>query len=306
MAQTDRERVFQGKHFVFIGDSLSRYLYLSVLYMLHHKHWLDTSMYPNPVEEKTYESWPIYFRSTNGLFDPYHYCDCSREQQYENRYYINKHSNLYLSYFLYYGKNFAVHSRWSPPNDSIVATVNGNVSQYYMNNLTDAIGICSNSLDDPNLWNYEFSDLLDLFSFHISNLKPTAPLPSNESSRFPGTNGSASKLYAIVMNAGFWPSRFNEVEYAKRIVSAAFAVAHRFIWRTTTFTQFDRTKKREFDLIDEIMCGLPRVECLDVSWTRSADRSLYWDDKHFRAGVYNKIADQLVRHLAGNSSGAAS
>jgi len=251
MTQTERDRVFEGKHFVFIGDSLSRYIYLSILYMLHHKHWLDASMYPNPVEEKTYDSWPIFFRSTAGLFDPYHYCDCSREQQYENRYYINKHSNLYLSYFLYFGKNFALHSRWTPQNDSIRSDTI--VSEQYMNNLTDAIDICPNRLDDSNLWNYEFPDLLDLLSSHILNLQPTAPLSANESFRFPGTNGSASKVYAIVMSAGFWPSRFSEVEYAKRFVSAALAVAHRFIWRTTTFTQFDRSKKREFDHIGDVI-----------------------------------------------------
>lgn len=58
--------------------------------------------------------------------------------------------------------------------------------------------------------------------------------------------------------------------------------------------------------LDEVMCGIPRVECVDVSWTRHIDRSQYWDDKHFRAGVYNKIADQIIRTLAGNSSSGGS
>ena len=50
-------------------------------------------------------------------------------------------------------------------------------------------------------------------------------------------------------------------------------------------------------LSDEVVCGIPRVECMDVSWTRSLDRQYYWDDKHFKAPVYNKIVDQIAAQI---------
>ena len=49
--------------------------------------------------------------------------------------------------------------------------------------------------------------------------------------------------------------------------------------------------------LDEVVCAIPRVECVDVSWTRSLERQYYWDDKHFKAPVYNKIVDQIAAQI---------
>eukprot|EP01036_Dinobryon_divergens_P022577 gene22577-30842_t len=190
-------------------------------------------MLPNPVEERTYESWPIYFGATDGMFYPYHYCDCSREQ----------------------------------------ISCGGEISS--------------------TLSEYEYPDLPELLLQHVANLQPNGPLDSNNTSESFSNDSSTTydssslhnpnKIYAIVLSAGFWPSKFHNVDYSKKVIEAAL--------------NFDRKKKRDFDAIDEVVCAIPRVECMDVSWTRSLDRQYYWDDKHFKAPVYNKIVDQIAAQI---------
>lgn len=260
----DRESAFANRHIVLIGDSITRYIYISLLYMLHHKHWIEPTMLPNPVEEKTYESWPIFYGAIDGLFYPYHYCDCSREQMYENSYYINRVSKFFVTYLLCYGKNYPIHARWSPSNASNPINDTTNLSDDYLMDIVDTLRSSSKGdVQDPALSNFEFEDLVDLLHQHVAKLQPVGPFTRNVNSTGTLTTPTAStivtmsnatnKVYALVMSAGFWPSKFHNLEYSKKVVAAAFSVAHRFIWRTTTFTQFDRKKKRDFDVIGIIM-----------------------------------------------------
>ena len=228
-SKLDIDSAFKDKHVVIIGDSISRYLYVALVYVLHHKHWLEPLMLPNPVEERTYESWPIYFGAIDGMLYPYHYCDCSREQMYENKYYINRPSSFFVSYLLYFGKNYPIHARWSP-NSTYSSLNTTTVNSNYLLDLGDTLRTCGSELSNT-LSEYEYPDLPELLLQHVANLQPNGPFIANGSSN----NGSypvheshtqMNKLYAIVMSAGFWPSKFHNLEYSRKVIDAALNVRY--------------------------------------------------------------------------------
>ena len=234
-SQADIDSAFKNKHIIIIGDSISRYLYVALVYMLHHKHWLESSMLPNPVEERTYESWPIYFGATDGMFYPYHYCDCSREQMYENKYYINRDSRFFVSYLLYFGKNYPIHARWSP-NSTYSAINTTTVNTNYLLDLGDTLRSCGGEIS-TSLSEFEYPDLPEFLLQHVANLQPNGPFVTNDTKNSFSNNDSSTtsydsttsvnnknKLYAIVMSAGFWPSKFHNVEYSRKVIDAALNV----------------------------------------------------------------------------------
>jgi GDSL/SGNH-like Acyl-Esterase family found in Pmr5 and Cas1p len=52
--------VLRGKHLVLIGDSLTRYQYLSLVYFLESGNW--SSVYPNQMWEKDFKSWNQFYQ----------------------------------------------------------------------------------------------------------------------------------------------------------------------------------------------------------------------------------------------------
>jgi GDSL/SGNH-like Acyl-Esterase family found in Pmr5 and Cas1p len=52
--------VLKGKHLVLIGDSLTRYQYLSLVYFLESGNW--SSDYPNQMWEKDFKSWNHFYQ----------------------------------------------------------------------------------------------------------------------------------------------------------------------------------------------------------------------------------------------------
>merc|ERR1719203_1461965 len=68
---------------VFVGDSLSRYQYLSLVNYLHSgaTKWLDTGdPKENPVVEHSFDGWADFHRLTNEQLQPYETCDCYRDE----------------------------------------------------------------------------------------------------------------------------------------------------------------------------------------------------------------------------------
>jgi hypothetical protein len=93
----------QNKRVVFIGDSISRYQYLSLVYSLSTGHFLNMSLMPNPVVEKSWASWHEFYAHTTEMLAPFEYCDCFRDtyrpwKQNENRYYFDNVHNISIVY----------------------------------------------------------------------------------------------------------------------------------------------------------------------------------------------------------------
>jgi hypothetical protein len=51
--------ILRGKHFVLMGDSVTRYMYLSLVYFLETGNF--TSPYPSQTWEKEYDAWTDFF-----------------------------------------------------------------------------------------------------------------------------------------------------------------------------------------------------------------------------------------------------
>ena len=106
----------QKYNIVMIGDSLMRYQYISMAYMLRHKQLLLPSMHPNLVEEPQWNNdFNQFFQGVNYALHPYEYCDCNHSGivDVENRYYNDtKFDNVSLVYFNFYGDK--VYGRWHP------------------------------------------------------------------------------------------------------------------------------------------------------------------------------------------------
>lgn len=89
-------KVPRNLRLAFIGDSLTRYMYLSLVHFVRWGYWESSDTIPSMVLEKQHASWNDFFNYTKSKLFPYEECDCwrgniSSEEDYahvyENRYY---------------------------------------------------------------------------------------------------------------------------------------------------------------------------------------------------------------------------
>jgi len=104
--QTTYDRVIEkhlyGKSILFIGDSLTRYQYLNLVYFLATGEW--SSPFPHNENEKEFASWNQFYATTTQR-NKYEICDCYRgdsmQSIVENRYFSIHNINIsYIQYFL--------------------------------------------------------------------------------------------------------------------------------------------------------------------------------------------------------------
>jgi hypothetical protein len=92
-----------GLRVAFVGDSLTRYQYLSLAAYLRQGRWIDDKDVPNLVEERQFDGWNSFYNYTNNYFQPYEQCDCQRgkyvRKGIENRYFIDPERDNALYFF---------------------------------------------------------------------------------------------------------------------------------------------------------------------------------------------------------------
>ncbi len=144
----------KNQHLVMIGDSLSRYQYISLTYTLRHRHPVSREMSPNPVEGHSWGNWGEFFKFSNGMLKPYEItCDCLHhypDYEYDNRHYHDPILNITVSHLCY--TNQAVIGRIAAEN-----TFNPNVTGKY-----------PSTIAEPPLWQLE---LTDLFTGYVGKLR---------------------------------------------------------------------------------------------------------------------------------------
>jgi hypothetical protein len=267
--------VLRNKHLIFLGDSITRYQYLDLLHLLTHSEYLVDTPTFNIINEHTFPDFNIFYNRTNGLFAPYEKCDCFRDNslhnekfEFENRYYYNPTKNLSLSYIMFSGRYDTIKGHWCDTGD--LEQYRDPVTWYY-----------------PEFWSGLFVDKMDW----LMSISPY-------------------KEHILLMNVGHHPLRsFSDADSAVRTVKLARDKFNTFIWKTTTYG-INQLHSRSHD---DAICAAPAsgsmrkgarrassntTQCLDLSWTKGLNASLYWDDKHFLAPVYNAINSQLIHLLA--------
>lgn len=258
-----------GQHLVMIGDSLTRYLYVSLVYALKYDRFNNDTMIPNIVKEKEWSTWYSYYNGTTTILAP-ELCDCYRHDSgkitvpvnIENRYYFSQKYNFNISYFQYWG--WDIHGHWHDHFDY----------DFYREPRSFPL---APFWTQPNI------------STFITNVLPNLKIRPS----------------IILFNAGIWidegDTTYFQPDHINHIISSALSVVDRVIYKTTTYTKklrndyFDSLGKQSTSFVfpykarEDLMCSIPGVECFNMSWTRCVNDSYYVDDYHFRASVYNHM-----------------
>lgn len=125
-------RMLQGRHILLMGDSVTRYMYLSLAHYLTHGHWPDpiiNSGEQNVCWEGTHSSWPTFYEYTNAKLNvgnSTEFCDCYRsgissEYPYnvsENRFFAIADEDIRLSYVQFFTPTLQVHGHFTDPASS--------------------------------------------------------------------------------------------------------------------------------------------------------------------------------------------
>ena len=275
-------------HIAMMGDSLTRYMYMSLAYYLHTGLWeLDPKVNQKDTANsvkgfdryihtyyKTFDGMDKFLRKTNDFLAPFEICDCitmldrrKNETRYsrsfENRYYWNPETNNSLVYIQAMG-NYEPSKGHYNPKEII------NRKQTF---------------PEPNIPEIWSSDWADTIQQHIAHLDP--------------------KPEFLVLNAGHWDNDFDSTPFAIEVKHAAESSGMKAIWRTTTsnrnhFFGGDRegsSKNLKNHMVDELMCSLLDF-CVDVSWTKECESEEYFDGLHFKnESIYQRMNEQLLEAI---------
>lgn len=255
-------QVLGNKHLVMIGDSLSRYQYISLAYMLTHRNILSPDMHPSIVNEHTWKNWNEYYIHSNGILGPYEVCDCDRDENmatdniFENRFYRDQVRNISVSFFCYMGRP--------------TSTNQGRLFLDDINSLTGFQGLVHNS---SNKWIYR--DLPSFVNNIVVKLKP--------------------KPDFVVLNYGRWQHGIRK-EHRRSMLSTLKGNNVSFVWKTTSYG----FQPEKGDLYSETSRYVQDQQVImNTSWTKGIDKSFFWDIRHFNEPVYSVLNYQLCEVLSG-------
>ena len=247
-------------HIVMMGDSLTRYQYLSLVYFLSKGKWVTNEARPNMVLEKTHDSWNNFYSFTNDILQPYELCDCFRQdaKRYvgevvtntvENRYFYDPERDNSVVYLQKFGLSQTFHSNWNV-NDIEKLRTN------HPNQVSKAEDL--NYVFDSKKW-------AEIIENYVCQLKP--------------------KPTVFLLNQGLWnPSDFQDPKTRREIIYALKECNIQSMYKTTTRTKDDNST--DIAHYEKELCRMADY-CLDVSWTGMLPSDMYIDNAHFVPMGYN-------------------
>ena len=199
-------------HLVMVGDSVTRYQYLSLAWYARYGEWYESGKSLGGsldiFRHKTFNIpflpngtwWNAYYWFTNQFLQPYEHCDCYKvgpelSQMCENRYYWDPARNLSLSYMQAYGHSGGINGHVTAEDAFLNATQTAN-------------------MNDTFAWSWERWD--KLITLHVAKLRP--------------------KPKIAILNAGIWENFFSDDTRTPINLAEALNRANiTGIWKTTTF-----------------------------------------------------------------------
>lgn len=271
---------------VFMGDSLTRYMYVSLAHFLRFNNtWIEPTDHPNMAVAQTYldkyetkAQWTNYYVQTMTKLAPYENCDCFRSGDQsisENRYFYDPTRNNTITYIQAFGSR-PIHGHWLDPVKAARVPMQvqqgnkqANLTQNVSHTDIPILGPMPAAL--PDLWSGGWDYAIET---HISQIQPDI----------------------LVMNAGYWSHSFHEPDVRKKLLEATRKVGiPRVIWKTTTSAR-DSKKRCVMNKADVAMCEI--MECFDITHrTCLVNTSFYHDDKHFYEPVYRKMNEEFFSFL---------
>jgi hypothetical protein len=255
----------RGTSVVFIGDSVTRYQYLSFVFHLAFGRFPGDDE-ENWAEEKKWASWTEFYNGTNSLLNSSPFseeiCDCYRkedtglEEIIENRMFRSQHHDtLSVYYFQFFriGNPMKGHSTFLSQDDS--GCVPGNCST------------------EP-LWEHSLVDALH----HI--IKPLNP-------------------EVVVVNAGLHESTNT---WDQDVIDSFLEAMDGFpvpVWKTTTARDGERSRPdTDFKMLANILLQKRRIRVFDAF--QLSERDIYrekWDNVHFHSVTYKMLNEELNEFL---------
>ena len=269
-----------------IGDSISRYSYLSLIYFLRWGRWFEPTLEKsNLMCEVSFKS-PFhdnqlaeFFFQSGRQVQPYELCDCYKQtdeddadhlKHIENRFYHDPKLNNTVTFLHAYGHQLALHGRIKP---------NEAHDRSKWDFINQQNGLLQHEYKEP-IWKYD--DWADVVTEYLAKLQP--------------------KPDYVIVNAGQFENEFGNANSKSKEVSKKFANALKqlgikaSVWKTTTYQKGGEGFNKQQELTDMYMCEL-LGNCLDLSWTKSVVDFLYWDDRHFYEPIYRAMNEQLLAML---------
>lgn len=250
---------------LFMGDSLTRYQYLDLVYFLSHNGtWVSPNDKPNFVVQSEQSGWVPYYKFTNAALQPYERCDCFHpeirgkvEQIVENRYFYDREHNNSVTYLQKFGSH--------PFKSTFHVT---NIHQDHSLPV-----VSSASKLDFVYQDYNWVDTIRNFICHLSP-KPTL----------------------FVFNAGIWPHEdLINVTFQQEIVKALRECQITSVYKTTTKRRNENTRTWS-TYYEEQLCNLTDF-CYDLSWTALVPKKFYTDSAHFREPIYSMMNAQFLSRI---------
>ncbi len=259
---------------LFLGDSLTRYQYLDLVYFLKYGNWVDPADEPNLLLEKQHESWIDFYNYTNGQLQPYEECDCFRDGIdnnmrfiIENRYFRDEERNNTVTYLQKFGDDF-MRSSW-------------NVSDIYTHK-SSSLSSSSSSKHGPLITTradfkpIHFFKWIQTIEEFVCKMEP--------------------KPSVFIFNEGIWANNdLVHVTLQGDIVEALRKCNVLSMFKTTTKSRGDTD--RNFAKYEERLCNQTDY-CLDLTWTGMVPREMYWDRVHFIPPLYSYMNLELLSLLS--------
>lgn len=253
----------QNLRLVFLGDSVTRYQYLSLAYFLRHGRWFDpksTVVYNNLMNAHSFhhpfhpdDDWNEFFLQSNRMLHPLEVCDCWRSSRreeilVERRYFYDAANNNMLVYINMNGGGgssgeqdqnaVAISSRtvasFSSPSSRRGFYGRLNAPDIFGPNFSSLVGLpFGMSRDASNVGNsvqsiqWEYFTWADVIRHHIGSLD----LAYNT---FTESRGFQPYL---ILNAGLHPHNFDNPSVVLDVVEAADDIDVHAIWKTTTYSR---------------------------------------------------------------------
>ena len=243
-----------------MGDSLTRFQYVDLVYFLSHN-----GTFPSPdddpsmvEEKKTHKNgWAQFFNFTNSALRPYEQCDCFRAQKMnlatlvENRYFHDPERNNTVTYL----QKFGSHPFKSSWNLSDVQNEHTLVQQESETNFV-----------------YNDANWVDAIRDVVCQMSPKPSL--------------------FIFNSGLWNNNdLRDVELQHKIIEALQACQIVSMFKTTTKKKNQYTQT--WEEYERQLCNLTDY-CMDVRWTALVPQKYYYDKLHFREPAYSLLNVQLL------------
>jgi hypothetical protein len=302
-------RCLRGRHIVFVGDSLARYQYLSLVQFLGTASWTFFAGDGMLTEsEREWKSWANFYRGTNARLFGHEVCDCYRRDDTggpnfagaaENRYWHMPALGLRVSFVSFMG---TAHTPAFHALDWLNVTCNAGRSP-------GAHVLCAQAGCEPG-------------ACHEPVAAPFAPWPEAMLEGVLAQLAALAPVDALFVNQGLFGNPGNLTAQGTAALVAPLLRARargqvrRLYWKTTTRSRrpYDAALERAWVAAHLLPEGFG---VLDLhSLTDSAEGSMWqlaegmgltatWDDVHFRPFAYRGFNLALAAELCSPGGGLA-